>query len=205
VRLISPSDAAARERGFTLIEAVVAGAMLLMTVTAVTFCVVAGSKGEARLQATMDADRAVDQVGERLRRLPFCASAYPDAGSSTGDAAGDVVSAVFPHADALLNAAAARYVVSQGGAGEKAGCFVTVFTQDGIAVRCVARFLQDADGPALGPPEVAGWDRTRSEAPPGAGLSVVLSAAAGGSERVETFVRAAAARPARDRTTAGGG
>jgi hypothetical protein len=189
--------------GFSLIEAVVAGAMLLMTVTAVTTCVVVVSANEVRVGKTMDIDRAVHQVGERLRRLPFCAAAYPAPGVPSGDAAGDLVAAVFPHADVRRNEDSARYVASASVAGDEPGSFVSTFLEDGVTIRCVAHFVRGASGPAIEPAELTGWDVARSAAPPGAALSIVLSADAGSVRRL-CFVREAAAKPAQDAGVSGG-
>ena len=145
----------------------------------------------------MDVDRAVQQVGERLRGLPFCAAAYPASGASAGGAAGDLVAAVFPHADVLRNDALARYVGSATADGDEAGSFVSVFTEDDIVIRCIAHFLRRADGPALQPADLTGWDMAYSAAPPGAALSVVLTAGSGSITRL-SFVREAAADPAQD-------
>ena len=82
--------------GFSLLEVVVAAAVLLATVTAVTFCVASVSRGGARVEATMDADRAVRAVAEGLRALPFCAAAYPVAGASQGSAPGDLIASCLP-------------------------------------------------------------------------------------------------------------
>ncbi len=85
--------------GFTLLEVVVAGGILLLTIAAVTFCVVNVSRAGARLERSMDADRAVRQVAQRLRLLPYCASSYPQAANESDTHAGDLIAAVFPHAD----------------------------------------------------------------------------------------------------------
>ena len=196
-------DATTLARGFSLIEAVVAGAMLLMTVIAVTVCVVVASANEVRTREAMDVDRAVQQVGERLRRLPFCAAAYPASGVSSGSAAGDLVAAVFPHADVLRNDARGRYVGSATADGDEMGSFVSVFTEDDIVIRCIAHFLRRADGPALQPTDLAGWDMACSTAPPGAALSIVLTAGSGSITRV-SIVREAAANPAQDPGASGG-
>jgi hypothetical protein len=196
-------DATTLAGGFSLIEAVVAGAMVLMTIIAVTICVVVASANEVRLGKAMDVDRAVHQVGERLRRLPFCAAAYPASGVSAGSAAGDLVAAVFPHADVLRNDAQAWYVGSATADADEVGSFVSVFTEDDIVIRCIAHFLSRADGPALQPIDLTGWDMAYSAAPPGAALSVVLTAGGGSATRV-SFVREAAASLAQDPGATGG-
>ena len=74
--------------GFTLLEVVVAGGILLLTIAAVTFCVVNVSRAGARLERSMDADRAVRQVAQRLRLLPYCAGSYPQAANGSGSPCG---------------------------------------------------------------------------------------------------------------------
>ena len=72
-----------RSSGFSLVEVVVASGLLLMTITAVTFCVTSVSASGARLQRVMDADRAVRLVAERLAAMPFYGSGA-DAGAASG-------------------------------------------------------------------------------------------------------------------------
>ncbi|MGE5229982.1 MAG: type II secretion system protein J [Deltaproteobacteria bacterium] len=190
-----------RSSGFSLLEVVIASGLLLMTITAVTLCVTSVSASGARLQGVMDADRAVRRVAERLAALPFYGSGA-DAGVAPGSADEDLLGAVFPHADAARNTPTARYV-AVGEDEAPAGAFVSVFTEGGVDVRCVARFLVDEDGAPLEPAAVAGWVRTDGEQPPGCALSVYLSATSHGSLRSAGFTRAASASPVRPLPTAG--
>ena len=182
-----------RAAGFSLLEAVIAAGLVLMTVTAVTVCVGSVSRAGVRLDKTMDADRAVRGVAERLRALPFCAPAYP---LPTDQPAGpDLVAAVFPHATPWRNIPAARYVDAAGDAAAAPGSFVTLIEQDGVEVRCVARFLTGPDGPSLGPPDVAGWDGGASGEPPAPAIAVELSAQGAGQARGTVLVRTALGSP----------
>jgi hypothetical protein len=174
--------------GFTLLEAVMAAGLVLLTVTAVTFCVVTVSRVGARLEARMDGDRAAWRVAERLRALPFCAGSYPQAAVSAGDRAPDLVAAVFPHADLGRNTASGHYAALSGD-GEQAGSFVTLLSEDGVQVRCVACFLAGPDGVELGPEALNGWDARSASAPPSGTLSVTLSVPDGG--RRTSFLRSA--------------
>ena len=178
--------------GFTLLEAVMAAGLVLLTVTAVTACVVTVSRAGARLERRMDADRAACQVAERLRTLPFCAHSYPQA-TATGGRASDLVAAVFPHADLARNTASARYALVAGDEGESAGSFVTLSVEDGVQVTCVARFLAGPGGSVLGPESLGGWDAESASAPPSGTLSVVLGVPGGG--RPVEFVRSALLTP----------
>lgn len=177
------------EGGFSLLETVIAAGLLLAAVTAVTFVVVGVTRGGAGLESRMDQARAMQRVAERLRALSFCAGCYPQATPGADGEASDLVAAVFPHADLSRTTASARYVAVAAGGGEDAGSFVTLFDDDGVEVRCAARFLTGQGGVPLGPDALVGWDASAAAAPPSAILSVVLSSADGGP--VVSFVRSA--------------
>jgi hypothetical protein len=179
--------------GFSLLEVAIAAALLFMTVSAVSAAVVGVSRAGARLQACMDADRAVRSEAERLRALPYCALSYPQLGAGRGASGPDLVAAVFPHAVTAQNVPAARYLAAAETSGAPAGSFVTLVTRDGVVVRCVARFLAGPDGPELGPGQLASWDLEGSDAPPAPTLSVELSAEPGG--RSLRLVRSALSAP----------
>ena len=184
--------------GFSLLEVVVAAAVLLATVTAVTFCVTSVSRSGARIEATTDADRVVRAVAGRLWALPYCAVTYPVARASQGSTPGDLVAAVFPHALPLENTAAARYVADGEHETAPAGAFITLLDEGGVEVRCVARFLAAGPGTELGPADLDGWAVAEADAPPGAGLSIVLSARTSGSMRTVRLTRTALTTPAID-------
>ena len=181
--------------GFSLLEVVIAAALLFVTVTAVTATVVGVSRAGARLGGSMDADRAVLSEEERLRALPYCAVGYPQTGGALGETEPDLVAAVFPHAVSAQNSLSARYVATADGSGAPAGSFVTLLTRGDVVVRCVARFLAGPGGPDLAPEQLAGWDRASSDAPPASTLSVALSAEPGG--RSIWMVRSALSVPSR--------
>ena len=86
--------------GFSLLEVVIAGALLLLTVTGATACVTAVSRAGQQSDGAMAADRALAAVATRLGSLPFCPSELPAPAAARGAGAADLVSAVFPHADA---------------------------------------------------------------------------------------------------------
>jgi len=191
---VSVGDGSGRSRGgFSLLEVVIAAALLLLTVTAVSSTVVGVSRAGARLRASMDADRAMRSVAERLRTLPYCASSYPQPLGGSGEEGADVLAAVFPHADSAQNAQRARYAAAADDGGAPAGSFVTLLTRDGVLVQCVAWFQASPDGPRLGPEKLAGWDVAESDAPPAPTLSLTLSADPGG--RSIRIVRSALSVP----------
>ncbi len=177
--------------GFSLLEAVIAASLLLVTITAVTTCVAGVSGAGARLEENMDRDRALRLVSERLGVLPFCAGSYPQAGAEPGDTAHDLLAAVFPHARPARNTPTARYVAAGGDGLAPAGSFVTVLTEDGVRVTCVARFLARLDESPLGPDDLGGWDAASAAAPPAPVVSVELTLDDGG--RGITLVRSAMA------------
>ncbi len=137
----------------------------------------------------MDGDRAVRRVAQRLRLLPYCAGAYPQSAAERGAQARDLLAVVFPHASLGQNTPEARYVAAAGADDEPEGCFVTLLTEAGVRVRCVARFLSGPDGPEVGPEAVGGWDAATATAPPAPSLSLTLSVA--GDGRVVEFTRTA--------------
>ena len=188
---IGASRACRRSSGFSLIEAVVASSLLLMTITAVTFCVTSVSASGARLEGVMDADRAVRLVAERLAAVPFYRSS-PDAGRISDTEVDDLLGVVFPHADVTRNTPNARYVHSEGEEAP-AGSFVTVFTEGGMDVVCVARYLVAEDGLPLEPAAVEGWALIDGDQPPGCALSLHLTATSQGTARSAGFTRAAMA------------
>lgn len=176
-------------QGFSLLEAVVAAGLLLLTVTAVSACVGSAVRAAARLDRSREADAALHRCAERLRSLRFCAPSLPV--PSDGPAAPDLCSAVFPHAAPPKNTVEARYVEAGGDPAVSPGSFVTVVDEDGVEVRCTASFLRAADGPRLAPADLAGWDVETAKEPPGPALEVVLSVRDAGSERAVCLVLAA--------------
>lgn len=174
---------ATRADGFTLLEAVIAAGLVLLTVTAVTAFVTFAAEAGRRTGSAVRADRAVASVAERLRSLPYCAAAGTHSAPGSGVAeARDLVAAVFPHARPEANVEVARFVaVDESDA--PAGSFVSRSVQDGMTVLCVARF-RGADGRYLGCAEVLGFDCTAAR-PPGPELEVQLSA--GGRSMVRTW------------------
>lgn len=180
-----------RSLGFSLVEVTVASGLLLLTITAVTFCVISVSASGVRLQKVMDADRAVRVVADRLAAMPFCGS-DADAGLALDSEVEDLLGAVFPHAYVARNTPTARYVRADGEEAP-AGSFATVFSEGGVAVLCVARFLATEDGLPLDPAAVEGWARADGGQPPGCALSLRLTATSHGTARGAGITRAALA------------
>ena len=101
----------------TLIEAVVAGAVVLLVVAAASSAVAAVDQLTARVGERDAAEAQVAATLDQLRSLPFAG-----AGGAEG---GDLLSCVFPHADAARNSADAAYH-DTALAGRPAGTFLTI-------------------------------------------------------------------------------
>jgi prepilin-type N-terminal cleavage/methylation domain-containing protein len=182
--------------GFTLLEVVIASALILMTIAGISVCMTTVSRAAARADATTAADRALAALSERLAALPFCADALPSSNPARGSAALDLVTAVFPHACSWANDPDARFVlVDEPGA--KEGSFVSRRVEDGVVVTCVASFLRE-DGSRLGTAEVEGFDVASSDSLPAASLECELYAQADGVRRACSLVSTAASARARD-------
>jgi hypothetical protein len=159
--------------GFSLLEVVIASAIVLFTVTAITACVASVSRAGQRMDASRRGDQALASVAEWLREIPYCADVLPAPSGVPGRGARDLVSAVFPHACLSANTEDARFVSVDEHAAE-AGSFVTRLVEDGVVVVCAARFC-GADGDLLQPDEVEGFDVTASDRVPGPVLELTLS------------------------------
>lgn len=185
---------APREDGFSLLEAVIAAGLLLLTVVTVTAAVTNVSRAGSRADAAMRVEGALQSVVARLSSLPFCAPALPAAPVGGSAAATDLVAAVFPDAGAPRDTAEARYSATDAD-GVVAGSFVTRFDQDGVPVTCVARFRDWDEGTWLGPADLAGWDLAVSVNLPAPVLVVDVAVEGGGVVRTARLVREAGADP----------
>ena len=184
-------DVGSDAQGFSLLEVVIAAAIVLMTVTAVTACVTTVSRVGQRMETGMRDDRALASVAEWLRSLPYCADELPAPSDSGGPGARDLVAAVFPHACSWANTQHARFVtVDEDGAA--AGSFVTRLVEDGVVVVCVARF-RAADADLLSPEDVEGFDVTVSDRVPSAVVELTLTTEGPSGPRTCRLVRVAAA------------
>jgi hypothetical protein len=182
---VARASAGRLTRGFSLLEVVIASALLLMTVTAVTASVTSLSKASSHLTRAMDVDRVLRREVARLHALSYCAASYPSASRAVALAAedhGDVVGEVFPHAVAEASTESARYVVV-GGEDAPAGSFVTRVESDGITVERVARFIASDGASPLSPDVLDGWAVWASTVPPAPTLRISLNALGGGYRR----------------------
>jgi len=165
-------------KGFSLIEALVAAAILLATCLTAS-AIVVNALGASRL---VDGRAAVDEVlaseRARLAVLPYYAlAAAPVDGASCWDPeAPSLLAQVFPHGLAGRNTAAAFYREDGEGA-----VFVTQRALCGVDIRCEARFVRwnRTGWTALPAASVAGWAIWQSAALPAAAVEVRLTATAG--------------------------
>jgi hypothetical protein len=125
-----------RREGFSLIEAVVAVAILGLSCVAVS----------GVLGATLHAERSVEQrrhlevvlaaEGERLEALPYYRRA---AGARPPASPASLLGEVFPHASPACNTPDAFYADGSGAAAP--GSFVSEVLADDLSVRRVSRFV----------------------------------------------------------------
>jgi len=158
------------ERGLTLIEVMIAAALVLGVVIAASDGVGTFTAATAQGARRELAERRVSDQIESLRALAFCDPSRPL------DEAADVVSAVFPHADAARNTDQARFVPAPAD-GRPAGTFVTtVADADGVTTIAATFVAATASGWVPVVPGAPGaYDAGRSAPLPSAALAVAVS------------------------------
>ena len=158
------------QRGLTLIEVVVAAALVLGVVGAASDAVGAFTAATARADRHGLAERRVADELESLRALAYCDPARPV------DQRADVVSTVFPHADAVRNNDQARFLAGAAD-GRPPGTFVTcVADADGVLTVAATFVAATAAGwVPVAPADAGTYDAGRSAPLPAAALSVVVS------------------------------
>lgn len=166
----------ARRDGFSLIEAVIAVAILGMSCVAVSGVLSATFHAERSLERRRHLEAALAAEGERLAALPYYrradGTAWP---SSPASLLGDV----FPHASPAGNVPEARYADASGTA--EAGTFISDISVDGLALRRVARFVTvSPSGLIPVPPRVlSAWAVWSEVLPPAGLLEIDLQASSG--------------------------
>ena len=133
--------------GFSLIEAVVAVAILGLACVAVSGVLSVSLKAERSVERRRHLEAVLAAEGERLTALPY----YRRADDATRPASPDsLLGEVFPHASPASNLPEAYY--SDGSGAAPAGTFVSDVLADDLTVHRVSRFV--AVSPA-GPEPVA--------------------------------------------------
>jgi hypothetical protein len=126
----------AHRDGFSLIEAVIAVAILGLACVAVSGVLAATMHAERSLERQRHLEAVVAAESERLAALPYYRRAA-DAQRPVSPAS--LLGDVFPHASPACNAPDAFYADGSGAA--PAGAFVSVTLADDLVVRRVSRFM----------------------------------------------------------------
>jgi type II secretory pathway pseudopilin PulG len=169
--------------GFSLVEAVVAGALLLLTCVSVSTLLTAALRAEGATQRRSALEVALAAERERLAALPYYRPVTTPEEVAAGTAP-SLVGEVFPHALAAYNTASGSYRAS--GDGGEPGSFESTGVSEGVRVTRTARFLQRWPGSprTLGPADLDGWAAWHGDPPPGGALAIRLTAEAGGRQAV---------------------
>jgi hypothetical protein len=173
-----------RSSGFSLIEAVIASAVLLLTCIAVSGTLTAGLRAERATGQRADLENVLAAESARLASLPFFVQAAPP---SSVDAPCDLLptsllAVVFPHARPEFNFTAARYC--DGATPGAAGSFVTLADSDGVALRRETRFVvgQGTDWERVMPAALDGWAVWEDRQVPASTVEIALSVRCGSHE-----------------------
>jgi hypothetical protein len=157
-----------RGSGFSLIEAVVAVALLAAGCSSLTLALSAVLRAQTAGASRQRAEAALEDEARRLAALPYFAPA------DASGPAGSLLAEVFPHASTGLNTGSASYEPEGGPAG--AARFVSETTVAGLRLRRTARFCGVA-GEArtcLRAADLTGWTVASAAAPPAAALEIDL-------------------------------
>jgi hypothetical protein len=176
------------DEAFTIVEAVVAAALLLATCIAISAVLSSATKADSAAGDRAGLEGVLASECQRLAVLPYSEcdiEAGRTAGAPTPDS---LVSEVFPWARPELNTDDRRFVDDVGG--DAAGTFVSIVEADGIRTRRDAVFLADERDVArhLGVADLAGWDCTSGARPPASSLAVTVEVSARGRSVSRTMV-----------------
>ena len=157
-------------RGMTLIEVVVAAAVVMTVVIAASNAVIAVNGASARAAGRSAAEAGVASELEELRSLPLVSAGSP------GPASADVVSSIFPHADPGRDTPDALFA-AEPRAGCPAGTFFTIRQVPGGCLTIAATFVAGtaAGWTAVSADRLNGYDARRAVELPSAALLVRVS------------------------------
>ena len=161
------------KNGFSLIEALIAAAILLLICLSVSGTVLATMRAEAVLDRRALLEQLVEAERVRLAALPYVRRvAAPTSGTEWLASEKSLVGEVFPHGRPQHNTADASL-----GEDEEGPLFVTRYGRDGVAIERTARFIRrDPSGWAcLSAAELSQWAVWESP-PPATSLQVTLVA-----------------------------
>ena len=179
------------QAGFTILEAVVAAALLLATCVATSGVLSGATKADGAADLRDRLEAALTRECERLAALPFSSADDGAARPGEGVAAGSLVSEVFPFARPELDTERAYFIDSSGG--EDAGVFVSIKDAGAVRVRREAVFVP-GDGDQsnhLGPADLVGWDCSSADQPPATTLTVTIEVSERGHSAARTLVLSA--------------
>jgi hypothetical protein len=165
-----------RGSGFSLIEAVVASAVLLLTCTAVGGTLVTVLRAERMVRQRSELEQVLAAESARLASLPFFVPAEPPQGEAQGDLQpSSLLAVVFPHARPESNSPAAYYCEGLGDG--TPGLFVTLVDADGVALRREARFVvgEGTHWEGVTPETLEGWAVWASDQLPASTVEIILS------------------------------
>jgi hypothetical protein len=163
--------------GFSLVEAVVAGAVLLLACVAVGALIGVSLKGERSLQRRSSLESALDEECERLSALVFFRSiALPAPGARPTPSS--LVAEVFPHARTECNQVDSRYCPGDGTDGAS---FVTLTRGESIRLRRESRFVVRAGGQSrpLSNSDLRRWAAWADALPPSSCVVIAVEAQRG--------------------------
>ncbi len=183
--------------GFTLIEAVVATAILLLTSAGVTGAVSASLRGASVEAGQTGLERLVQAEVVRLEALPYMVpvGALGTEGYDPA-AAPSLIQTVFPHALLTSNAATSWFTP---GIPDKPATFSTVRRSEWGSLTVVGQFVRLRDGvwQPLTSQELEGWAVWLEAIPPSPAVRITVIAETGGplAHRAEMTVVLCADRP----------
>ena len=167
-----------RAGGFSLIEVVIATALLLMAVVSVSATVSQAARTESVVTVRTQAQEALDAEVQHLSALPYFVRTV--AADGVGDGAGSDVEELFPHALPARNTPDAYYCADAAAADY--GAFISVVVRDDITIRRTARFVSGlVPGSACDPDCLYAWSVWSADAPPAPALRVTLTVAGPGA------------------------
>ena len=163
----------ARRHGFSLIEAVIAVAILGLACVAVSGVLSATLHAERSVERRRHLEAVLAAEGERLAALPYYRRAD---GAQRPASPASLLGEVFPHASPACNAPEAYYADGWGAA--PAGTFVSEVLAGDITVQRVARFVI-ASRAGLDPvaaEALSAWSVWSGTLPPAGLIEVVMQA-----------------------------
>ena len=163
----------ARRDGFSLLEAVIAVAILGLACVAVSGVLGASLTAERSLERRRHLEAVLAAEGERLAALPYYRRAD---GTEWPAMPSSLLGDVFPHALPASNGPSAFYADGSGAAA--AGTFVSDVPADDLTVRRLSRFVivSPAGLEAVAPDALSAWAIWSDALPPAGLLEVELQA-----------------------------